>query len=253
MLIFNGQVIHANPMVLFGLGWNNFQRPDAWPNSTVSLNNNAKASQIPIGYYPPKCWMMPRKLGNMTNRGTTSGTGAVSPLSMAQGLNGSAPITGAGTLSAIGALIVSATANLTGSGDITTAQLVAVLQAVANLSGTVSVSALLGALANVAADLTGSGTADGSVINALGEMDASLAAYGALTPDNLAIYVWNYIIEQGFSAQQLMRLISAAQLGEVSGASGTIVTFRDVNNTVNRITATVDSYGDRTAVTLDPN
>ena len=46
-----------------------------------------------------------------------------------------------------------------------------------------------------------------------------------------------------------LRLILSACAGQVAGASGTTITIRDTNDTTNRITATVDSDGNRTAVT----
>lgn len=43
-----------------------------------------------------------------------------------------------------------------------------------------------------------------------------------------------------------------ALLGKASGATGSTITFRDVNDTTNRIVATTDSSGDRLTVTLVP-
>lgn len=60
------------------------------------------------------------------------------------------------------------------------------------------------------------------------------------------------VIETGYSLAQAMRLMFSALCAKCSGLSGTTATFRDVNDTTNRIVATVDSSGDRTAVTLTP-
>jgi hypothetical protein len=46
--------------------------------------------------------------------------------------------------------------------------------------------------------------------------------------------------------------MAAALAGKVSGATTSTVTIRDVNDTRNRIVATVDGNGNRTALTLDP-
>lgn len=48
-----------------------------------------------------------------------------------------------------------------------------------------------------------------------------------------------------------LRLILSALAGKLSGAATTTVTIRDADDTKNRITATVDADGNRTAVTLD--
>lgn len=55
----------------------------------------------------------------------------------------------------------------------------------------------------------------------------------------------------GYTPRQLMRLIGAALLGEISGAAGTTIVVRDAADTKTRITAIVDDSGNRTAVTLD--
>ena len=51
------------------------------------------------------------------------------------------------------------------------------------------------------------------------------------------------------TVREALRLILSACAGQVAGASGTTITIRATNDTTNRITATVDSDGNRTAVT----
>jgi hypothetical protein len=58
-------------------------------------------------------------------------------------------------------------------------------------------------------------------------------------------------IETGWTLRQALRLVLAALAGKLSGAATTTVTIRDVNDTKNRIVATVDASGNRTAVTKD--
>lgn len=53
------------------------------------------------------------------------------------------------------------------------------------------------------------------------------------------------------TVRQLLRGFAAALLGKASGLNTTTAVFRDVNDTKNRITATVDADGNRTAITLD--
>lgn len=54
-----------------------------------------------------------------------------------------------------------------------------------------------------------------------------------------------------YSWVQLFRLFFSALLGKASGLATTTATFRDQADSKDRITATVDSSGNRTAVTLD--
>jgi hypothetical protein len=77
--------------------------------------------------------------------------------------------------------------------------------------------------------------------------EALFAAGGGTTPTS----IWQYAIEGAYSAEEILRLMSAVLAGKVSGAAGTAITFRDLDDTKNRITATVDSDGNRTTVTKD--
>ena len=58
-------------------------------------------------------------------------------------------------------------------------------------------------------------------------------------------------VETGHTPRQSFRLMLAALAGKLSGASTTTVTIRDVGDSKNRIVATVDSSGNRTAITED--
>lgn len=57
--------------------------------------------------------------------------------------------------------------------------------------------------------------------------------------------------QDGKTFAQMMVLISAALLGKASGMGTTTGTFRDMADTKDRIVATIDADGNRTAVTLD--
>lgn len=59
------------------------------------------------------------------------------------------------------------------------------------------------------------------------------------------------IADGTYDFQEMMRLIFAASCCKVSGGSTTTITFRDSADSKNRIVATVDENGNRTAVTLD--
>lgn len=58
-------------------------------------------------------------------------------------------------------------------------------------------------------------------------------------------------IETGLTPRQALRLISAAMAGKLSGATTTTITIRNTADSKNRITATVDADGNRSAVTYD--
>lgn len=72
-----------------------------------------------------------------------------------------------------------------------------------------------------------------------------------VSPESLAAAVSSIEIETGYDLKEILRLVSAALAGKVSGAGTSTITIRDVNDTIDRIIATVDSNGNRTDVTKD--
>lgn len=63
--------------------------------------------------------------------------------------------------------------------------------------------------------------------------------------------VWAYVVTGSTTAVQMMRGFAAMLLGKVSGAGTTTEVFRDISDTKDVATFTVDSSGNRTAVTRD--
>jgi hypothetical protein len=55
----------------------------------------------------------------------------------------------------------------------------------------------------------------------------------------------------GFTLEETLKLCLAALSGKLSGAATTTVTIRSADDSSDRIVATVDSNGNRSAVTLD--
>lgn len=62
---------------------------------------------------------------------------------------------------------------------------------------------------------------------------------------------WQYIVDGTVTAEQSLRLANSANGGILSGATTTAILIRDLGNTKDRITASGDAVGNRTAVTLD--
>lgn len=60
---------------------------------------------------------------------------------------------------------------------------------------------------------------------------------------------WTEVIESGLTAAEILRLIAAVQFGK-SDISGSTITFRDVGDTKNRVSATMTG-SERTSITLD--
>jgi hypothetical protein len=90
---------------------------------------------------------------------------------------------------------------------------------------------------------------------AAGAITAAAIATGAIDADALAAdavdEIWDEVMEGSTTARQSLRLANAANGAKLSGAATTTVTIRDIADSKDRISATVDSSGNRTAVTLD--
>lgn len=111
----------------------------------------------------------------------------------------------------------------------------------------------------IAAASFAAGAIDSTAI-AADAIGASEIAADAITSSELAASAANEIADalldrasavDGYTTRQAMRLILAALAGKLSGAATTTVVIRDAADAKDRITATVDSDGNRSAVTLD--
>lgn len=92
----------------------------------------------------------------------------------------------------------------------------------------------------------GTATAVGTV-NALAANSVNASALAADAVDEIL----DEVIEGTYTLRQMMRLVASTLASKVSGASGTTITFRDIGDTKDRIVATVDSAGNRSALTID--
>ncbi len=80
-----------------------------------------------------------------------------------------------------------------------------------------------------------------------GRMDASVGDMTAAAVDAIL----DEVVEGGYTLRQLLRGFASALLAKLSGADINVPTFRDLADTKNRVSATTDASGNRTAVTLD--
>lgn len=242
------------------------------------LGGFAQQNGIPIGYRPPYCFVMPLSAGGLAASNSIEGSGDVGTANLAGGLNGSAALIGAGDITnAALALVVSAVAALSGSGALT-ASIIGKLEAAADLAGSGDIQAALGALADLAAGLEGSGTLSaGAAAKAFMSADIVVTG-GALTPGEVASAVWSAlavdndaagsmgeklndagsasnpwteVIESGYTAAEILRLLAAVAGAKASGGDSSTVVFRDLGDTKNRAILNVDEGGNRSSVTLN--
>ena len=208
-----------------------------------------RLSGIPDGHLSPSSWFLPQVAGGMSSRNAIIGTGDAS-ITMASGVNGSATLSGSGLLSGIGQLIISMAAALSGSGTISNASAVAFLQLAATLAGEGDLAGAANALASAAAALSGSGDVT-STIRATGALAADITVSGdVLTSTTVGPAVWRTIIEAGYTAEQILRIIAAQAAGAATGLEGTNPQFTGLDGTTIRIDGTY-SGGTRSIDNLD--
>lgn len=112
----------------------------------------------------------------------------------------------------------------------------------ANMEALVGVASDLGSGATHAdnlADIAAAAAALSSAVAALPTASQNAAAAGALT------------VEGTITLIQAQRALLAVLLGKVSGAQSNLPVFRDTADSKNRVSATTDASGNRSAVSLD--
>lgn len=257
---------------------NNGHRTAAMRNFISGQGTTTELIAYPSGNLHPTAWMLPQKAGALAARNSISGAGEFTS-AISGGVNGEATLAGVGTLSSTLQLVVSLVASIGGSGTISGAALLAYLQLAATLAGTGDLTGARTAIAHAAAIADGTGTIAGTTTaTALGELAAAITVTGTgLTTSNVGAAVWSAIaasnndagtmgeklndagsasnpwtevIESGYSAAQILRLIAAAVQGNATGLEDGTPTFKGLNGTTDRITATYSS-GTRTVTGRD--
>ena len=208
---------------------------------------------LPQGHNHPSAFMMPQKAGGMGAAPQTAISLTAADLNLAAGIN----IDGSGTITitvpdADLQLVVSAVGSssitLTSAGNVAGS-----IAAAGAATFTITVPAVtLGAIIDAvgAATMTLTGALEPY---AVGHLAGDILPYTELSPQALATEILDLQdVETGLTVRQALRLIAAATAGKVSGASGTTITIRNaVADDADRIVATVDSNGNRTAFTYD--
>lgn len=229
-----------------------------------------KLASVPSGKRHPNVWMMAKEGGSISSFRRTniaiSGS-AVGELGFPR--SGSTSITITGT--AAGGLIVGATGTATISID-GTAAIVATLNATGSTTISIDGTAIIGAIASITGNATM--TIDGnSSVMALGYMTGTTIETGELTPESIALKVWEFLIngteaqdllaaagaagdpllgvvEDGKTMREVLRIMAAALAG-TSTKVGNTITFKGLDGTTDRIVGSFDAENNRTGAVLD--
>lgn len=93
--------------------------------------------------------------------------------------------------------------------------------------------------------------ADAANYVATGSMGKKLNdAGGGSSPADIAAEVWGTIVDSGFEAQEILRLLAAVSVGDATGLEGANPVFKDITGTKTRVVANY-SGGTRNVTTLD--
>jgi len=218
----------------------NYAQPGWQRNLTAGEAIASAVTAIPEGERHPRAWMMPRTAGGLASRNALTGEGAITADAWAVKL-AEAAVTGNGDAAATGGLIVSLIAAITGSGTVTEGDVKAFLAAVAALTGSGDAAATATGIGAALAALVGSGDIDLSP-TAVGELDADLVVTGTgLTTANVGQAVWARVIEAGFTAEQVLRLIAAVTAGDATGLESGSPSFEGLDESTTRVAGTYSS------------
>jgi hypothetical protein len=184
--------------------------------------------------------------GNVTGSVASVAAGGITAASLAADA-----ITAAKVASDVGAEIADAVWDEVQSGHVTVGTFGKYLDAAISgvSTGGVSVSDIADAVWDElrAGHVVSGSFGEGVVANSLAADSLSATALSAAAVDKIL----DDPVDGGITLRQLLRGFASALLARASGLGTPTAIFRDTNNTKNRIVASVDSAGNRTAVTLD--
>lgn len=244
MLLGNYSVLNKSPLRFFGGSTtsvqvqvrSNFGKSGSARNRFYVDQRTTALSlySVPEGAYAGKAWLLPQKSGAISGQNSVflmfGGTGAGA---RGKGASGTSSITF--SLSGIGGLISSASGTcgiaFTASGG---------LFASKAASGTANMTlSSTGAIKGVGHTGGSAGVALSShwTPYALGWLSGTTAESG-LTPTGIANAVWQKVIEAGFTADQVLRIIAAQAAGAATGLEGSNPQFKGLDGTTTRIDGT---------------
>lgn len=259
-LLQNGYRDFSSGVRIFGATVSNNAYPSALIGNTdqIGLKRNLTAGQgfttdlvgIPSGYTNQYAWVQPQKAGGIKAFREAEGV-ASAALVLAGGKNAAGTLSGVATVSGTGQLVVSGQGSAAGVATVF-GNVYAALNGAGSTSGTATASAAIQAMAWATGSANGVATVS-AIRYATGFLSGSIAPAVELEASTFSTYLLDEEdVETGLSLRKALRLIAAATAGKVSGASGTTVTIRSaVADDRDRITATVDSNGNRTSITYD--
>jgi hypothetical protein len=217
-----------------------------WNGSAVATPNVSGVPKVDPTHWNGTAVATPDTVGypKVTIKSGT-GTGEVS-------LSSGTVTTGAISAGAITATAIAADAitDAKVASDVTIASVTGSVGSVTGAVGSVTgaVGSVTGSVGSVAANGI---TASSIATDAIGALELAADAATEIS-SGVATAVGAITIETGLTLVQALQLVAAACAGKASGLATTSVVYRNaVADSKNRISATVDAYGNRSAITTD--
>jgi len=206
-------------------------------------------ASMPSGY-GGRGWLMPITAGGISAHSTASGLAAFTA-SIAAGRNIAAAFAGAATFTGVGQLVVSGVGSFAGAATFA-GNVTAALGAAGTFAGAASWSGSTTAIAHAVGSFAGVASFE-AIRYATGSIAGSFAPAVTLEAAGFSSYLLDQEdVESGLTLRQALRLVTAATAGKISGGGTSTITIRNaVVDGVDRITAEVDSDGNRTSITYD--
>ncbi len=250
-LKYNGRAVFVSPSSFTGQYKNQRGNTLRGDNRNRFTSLDPKFGGYNNGALAPGSLIIPQKSGSISsytsNQSSISGVINLTPAKpMIASDSMTISVTNA-QLDQIVQFIANATASIAGVAGLAAA---VTLEANGNLNITVTDSTLGGIFP---AEASGSGSIlPNCVMTAKAFIEANGGGATPLSPEGLAQQLLDTeMIETGYSMRESLKLILSSLAGKVSGAGSSTITIRDINDTIDRIVATVDSNGNRTNVTKD--
>jgi hypothetical protein len=236
---------------------------NAYPSALQGNNNKAgprrniftaqgysAKSGIASGHLHPSSWMLPQKPGGLSSHSESIGVASWSG-GIAAGRNIFGTFDGAATFTGTGQLVVSGSGTFSGVAAFE-GNIIAALAASGAFTGAATFSGAVVATGHMLGAFAGVASFE-AIRYATGSVSGSFAPAITLEAQGFSSYLLDQEdVETGLTLRQALRLVTAATAGKISGGGTATITIRNaVADGVDRIVASVDTDGNRTAITYD--
>lgn len=245
MLLNNYSVLNSSPGRAIGQFTNLYSnyKPSSWYSyyipDTIETTNPLKRASIYSGTEPPYTWILAPKGGELSCSNTLAGSSTLTAYMEADAMLAST-LEGTSTLTAAMSIRIQLSATLAGTSTLTGSMSARIAMS-ATLAGTSTLTSGLSLTVKMASIMAGSSTLTAN-LKGVARLEAQIFVnQSQATVQEIAAGVWAEMLEGNVTAKQCMELLTAIAAGKTTivdlGGGAATVTFRDINDTVDRVEA----------------